>query len=87
MKPRLRTWNGRAVHKRGSHLYVCAHSAAHACRLLAVAHGLGQEGANRWTSELKHYFCECWGKPMDGITPEVGVWITNGYNSQPERLV
>jgi hypothetical protein len=83
----LKIWNGRGSEDR-SHLYLAAYSRADAARLLVEAYPYTTVGQG--IPELKNYFVEgCWGKTMDGITPERGVWITrNGYetNQVPERI-
>jgi len=66
------------------HLYVCAYSRTHAIRLVNQASG--HETVNQ--HEAKNYWSEgCWGNTMEGITPEVGVWTTQGYHDKPKRIL
>jgi len=63
------------------HIYVCAHSQAHAARIMSEHLDYNESNA---LSELKVYFNKgAWGNSMKGITEEVGVWVkitdTNGY--------
>lgn len=82
----LKIWNGRDVGSTGT-LFVCAHSKAHACRLLAKAHNLSEDHASRFKAELNGYFnADCWGVEMDGIEPEVGVWRATGFSDKPVKI-
>ena len=92
-----RGWGGRLYDDKGNfvpdptgvsrceHAYVCAYSRAHAVRLINEASG--QNAVN--DNELKVYWSEgCWGKAMDGITPEIGVWTTQEiWSEKPKRIL
>jgi hypothetical protein len=64
--------NGRGgTHTLNGHLYVCAESKAEAVRLLLQA-------GHRFMTlrEFNMYWSNGhWGRAMDGITPEKGVWF------------
>jgi len=65
------------------HAYVCAHSRAEAVRIINEAVGYDIVNDN----ELKVYWSEgCWGKAMEGITPELGVWTQASSNHEPIRI-
>jgi len=84
MPKKLKVWNGRLVYfKKWKHGYVCAHSQKHAVELLQ------QTGYKCMSmSEIRNYWSDCWGNSMDGITPEVGVWVvTDSPNEKPTRLI
>jgi len=90
---KLRIWNGRGW-DRGQSLYVCAHSIAHAIRLCseAATKQRGFEWEPVTPYEIKEYWSEgCWGRAMDGIEPEIGVWETREEkgckHGEPKRLV
>lgn len=78
----LKLWNGRGGDWRGvAFCYVAARSAADAVRLLQAA------GHSRMTRhELKVYFANVWGNPMNGIRRERGVWIQREGKSEVERV-
>lgn len=91
-----RGWGGRRYDKDGhyipdptgkvycDHAYVCAYSRAHAVRLINQARDCDMCS----DSELKNYWSEwCWGDQMDGITQEIGVWTTQGFNDKPKRIL
>lgn len=88
-KKQLRIWNGRGHGKkydRGS-FYVAAYSVAEAARLIAQAAGSHNSG---FEHEIKTYYSkDCWGKPMEGITPtEPCVYATTShYNEKPKRII
>ncbi|MFA5312755.1 MAG: hypothetical protein WC375_05450 [Methanomassiliicoccales archaeon] len=100
---KLKIWNGRLYEtdksniqylnhedserrklSRWLHCYVCATSVKHVIELAKKAgiHGIT-------TSEIKVYWNNgCWGKQMDGITPEVGIWVVHGiHDEKPTRLI
>jgi len=106
MAKQLKLWNvrgwGRPCYEAGpdrglylypeaaSHIYLCAHSRAHAARLMAE-HLPKRSGfrdrVGEACNELKNYASEgCWGKYMEdaGIEPEVGIWVSVGHHGQPE---
>ena len=88
MNKQLKTWNGRDWQCTG-HVYVCAYSVKDAIVLMDAA-SLKLYGCVHRTSvaEIKNYWSKgCWGIAMDGIAQERGVWRTNGYDNEPERLV
>lgn len=81
----LKLWNGRAIDVLGNtrqsmHIYVAAHSIADLQRLCKE---LGLNVPSR--HEIKTYWSNCWGNPMDGITAERGVWV-GGRTQPPRRL-
>lgn len=89
----LKVWNGGAYSvlpqsqwKRGhdsAHIYACAHSVAD-LRQLCVELGLHAVAA----SEVRGYWSNCWGRSMDGIEPERGIWICYGYGKEkPQRVL
>ncbi len=87
-KPKkVKVWNGTEA-LRGSReylsVYVGAHSVKHALELLDQA-GFSYMGP----THLKNYFSPTWGRPMDGIEPQVGVWVTpsSGPAGTPKKLV
>lgn len=59
-------WDGRKLHGN-----ICAYTKKQAVEL---AHKAGQHGFS--LNELNTYWSKCWGDDMAGISPEVGVWIT-----------
>lgn len=90
MKPKpLKLWNGRAHGQwmRGGHFFVCAHSKAEACRLLAVGTNLPESHASRFRSEINDYYSEgLWGDDMECVTPEVGLWVIPKHGEKPIKL-
>lgn len=67
----LRLWNGRwSV---GLHCYVAAYSVADALRLVEQCLGYLPRGMR---GEIENYWSPgLWGRTMDGITPERGIWV------------
>jgi hypothetical protein len=87
----MKTYNGRGHEHRDEkgewhrteHVYIGAESKADAVRVMH------EHGFVRFTlHELNCYFANCWGRPMDGVCPERGVWITRHrhYTETPRRL-
>lgn len=69
---------------RGESGFVAAYSRADAVRLINEA--LGWRAVS--DSELRDYWSECWGTPMEDITPERGLWIKGRNFSDPiERKI
>jgi len=71
--------------RRYSHAYIGAYTQKHAVELMQ------QAGHVRMTlSELNLYWSKgCWGKAMNGIEPQIGVWIQEKEfsNNPPKRLI
>jgi hypothetical protein len=94
-KKKLKIWNGRGYSCRinsdprwdtanDGHAFVCAYSVADALRV--IAEYTGHLSAS--LSEIKNYWSAgCWGTPMEGITPERGLWVVFRRNEKPVRLV
>lgn len=87
-------WNGRGWEGEGQHLCVCAHSMSHAVRLCSQA--ASKQRGFEWEQpisvyEIKQYWSKGWGKMMEGIEPEIGVWeleAERGYpEGNPKRLI
>lgn len=89
----LKLWNGGDWKARHGHLYVAAYSVKEACELCREAYRKVRPDAPEdyypiTTHELNVYFNKgCWGNPMDGVTPERGVWWSKELNDPPIRLV
>jgi hypothetical protein len=66
----------------GCHAYVGAYSQQQAVDLVSSI------GARNMTlSCYRTYWRKgCWGAAMEGIEPEVGVWVTTGYKEKPIKL-
>jgi hypothetical protein len=70
---KIKIWNGRG-RGNGEHLFIGAYSKADACRMLDELYTPFSK--SYWKREMTTYFVEgCWGNPMEGITPERGVWL------------
>lgn len=81
MPKTLKLWNGRRWDCRGQ-LYIAAYSRAHAVRLVnEAALKLGKHARCTDNEAREYWSVGCWGTTMAGITPEVGVWMTedDGY--------
>lgn len=46
-----------------------------------------QAGYSMNMRELNNYWSDCWGNAMNDVVPEVGVWVTDQYGRNRERLV
>lgn len=93
---KLKIFNGRDWHCRGS-LYIAAYSLKDAVDLVNAAY----RKINGYEDRLdihptticeaqKYWHKDCWGVPMNGVTPERGVWWTKekfGQESKPERII
>lgn len=88
MAKKLKLWNGRWYPYNGQTVYVAAYSREDALSLVSTI----PSGVRTTYFEIEKFWnggtpdC-CWGKAMDGITPERGVWFAEDYNSPPKRLV
>jgi hypothetical protein len=82
-KRTLRFWNGGIYPYRGEHGYVAAYSRADAVRLINNAVGWRMVS----DKELKEYWSECWGNPMEGITPERGFWTQGAKFDDPVKRI
>lgn len=97
MARKLNIWNGRFITRpkndvdvelynkhRSIHGYVCAYSRADAARVIEEYLGYKPLGID---NEIKVYWSDgCWGRTMDGIEPERGLWICFGEHSQDRVL-
>lgn len=96
MAKKLKLYNGRAYYCRthrdarwenvtyGNALtaFIAAYSIADASRV--IAEYTGYDRSNE--TEIKLFWSECWGRSMNGITPERGLWIEFEYN-KPVRVL
>lgn len=81
---KLKVWNGRGGNWREiDTVYVCAYSQTDAVSLITEAgHPL------MTLYELRVYWnAGAWGRYMDGITPERGVWIQRVAYGPVERVI
>lgn len=91
---KLKLWNGRDWDCRG-HLYVCAYSQKDAVDLLNQAYRKIRGYENRpdinptTLCEIRKYWnSKGWGRSMDGITPERGVWWSKEARLEnPQRII
>jgi len=72
---KLKKYNGRG-YEGNTKLYVGAKNRTDASRMLAELFG---RSVSQWKKELKVYFSECWGNPMEGIELSRGVWQSQAY--------
>lgn len=92
----LKIWNGRCYSRpvkkdklwedckfnQTPHLYICAYSMADAARICAQYFNDPPS-----YGEMKNYWSpNCWGRRMDGIQPERGLWI-QFRNDKPVKVV
>ena len=98
MTKKLKIWNGRGYccykpndpkwsalnGKHNAHAYVAAYSRADARRVIHEYCGFMPPD-----SEIRDYWSEgAWGKSMEGVIPERGLWIQfDRHNSKPERVL
>ena len=65
------------------HGYIAAYSVADAIRVLDEYVG----GRGNSTEIRKYWAHDCWGNPMDGITPERGLWVSEDrWGVKPTRI-
>jgi len=84
----LRKWNGRghgSTYGNRFTIYVAAYSRAHAARLVQTALDAPWVRAD----EIRDYYAETWGNPMDGIEPtEPCVFARNSQDGKkPKRIL
>lgn len=84
MAKQLKFWNGRGQgngkYKNG-HLYVAAYSRKHAAHMINLA-------LKSWVTEyeIRKYFSQCWGNPMQGITPTKPCVFASISNEKPIKI-
>lgn len=86
----LKVWNGRGLFatrsdplKHVETLCVCAYSKADARRMVNEVVGYGVITVN----EINTYWSACWGRDMDGIPVERGVWFKYKGTTKMERII
>ena len=90
----LKLWNGRGGGGRG-HYYLCATTKRAAARLIAEYEHpslIKREDfdflINQHVREISVYFSDSgWGTPMDGITPEPGLWHSRDNREKPVKVL
>jgi hypothetical protein len=97
MPRKLKIWNGAGYCCRNNkdqrwkdvpfndapHAFVCAYSRADARRVIAEYTGYEPGDA-----EIRDYWSEgAWGKSMEGVEPERGLWLQFDSNEKPVRVV
>lgn len=102
MARKLKVWNGRLFvpngEKRGSNpanctrqLYVCvcAHSMVDLIRVISeYLVSIDESPYHGITgNEINNYWSECWGRSMDGVEPERGLWIAFEDHREPPTRV
>lgn len=93
MDKSLKLFNGRGWDV--GHIYIAAKTKKDAARLYCEAHKkarnatweIDKSDIGRAYREISVYFSPCWGNPMDGITPEVGVWWQEDFRDKPIRVI
>ena len=92
----LKVWNGRGAwiaHKDRDklrspsstpHMYIAAYSVKDAEALIEEYVGYKPTGVAR---EMRVYFAPMWGRIMDGITPERGIWLQFGQGETPVKVI
>ena len=90
MAKQLKIWNGRGhgnTYGRG-HIYVAAYSRKQAAELVSRA-CFGDEHPDLVsTNEIKNYYSDCWGTPMNGIVAtEPCVYATKEHFGIPGRKI
>ncbi|WP_432262901.1 hypothetical protein [Cupriavidus sp. TMH.W2] len=95
MRPKLKVWNGRGwcchhrqdprwqgVRPDSVTVYICATSRADARRVVEAYTGTNSLSDH----EIKVYFSEAWGRAMDGVTPERGLWLQFERGTPPVKV-
>lgn len=78
---KIKILNGRWQDGKG-HAYVGCYSYKHAIELLQ------QAGCRCSMSEINNYWHKgCWGIDMNGIEPQLGVWLREDYGTPVKRLI
>lgn len=82
----LKIWNGRGYGKYNhDHFFVAAYTNKEACELIGKAAGYNRSIGD---SELRNYYSkDCWGTPMDGITPTEPCVYVQVRNETPVKIV
>ncbi len=81
----LKVWNGPPPDRMGTlHLHVCAKSQRQAVEMLQRA-GF----AHMTLHELRAYWSPCWGKVMEDVVREPGVWstVSGGLKRSPHKKI
>ena len=91
---KLRLYNGGDWDHRGGHLYIAAYSVKDAVAITNEAHGKVRKNPHGMTEYWfnTYFYKGAWGRRMDGIVPERGVWWVRqdygpGCKEKPERLL
>ena len=84
MKPKkIKLFNGRWMKCIGDHGYIGAYSQKHAVELCIQAGYI-----NMSLRELRVYWSKgCWGNPMNGVEPQVGVWVQETRHDPVKRII
>jgi hypothetical protein len=82
IKP-LKKWNGRAQGNRRGSFYVAAYSQKQAAELIGKAGGYNNSSVN----EIRKYYSQCWGNPMDGIEPTEPCVYYAEHWEKPKRIL
>jgi len=80
MARKLRIWNGRG-HGRllgNHHFYVAAYSVREAVQIINE-----HAKCHITSNEINEYYSQCWGNPMNGITPETPCLYAQLHNNVP----
>jgi hypothetical protein len=91
---KLKMYNGGDWGHQGGHLYVAATSVKDACNLVNEAYRKLKGYVDRPDIKIlnlsyfnKYWVTGCWGKSMDGVVPERGVWWTpQSYGPERESV-
>jgi hypothetical protein len=68
-----------------SHAYVGAYSQKHAVELLNKASDC--RGYMTISQLQKYWSKNCWGNAMNGIEPQIGVWIQDAWNGPVKKVI
>lgn len=62
-------------------IYAAAYSRADLRRLITEYRGI-----DPGLTELRDYWSNAWGKRMEGVVPERGIWLVKNHESDPVRI-
>ena len=85
MAKKLKKFNGKGFgrkYQNNYHFYVAAHSQAHAAELVSNVCGFTVS-----VRTIRDYYSNCWGTPMDGISPTEPCLYAAFHCDKPIRIL
>jgi hypothetical protein len=83
----IKIWNGTDFNNRGGRIYIAAYTLKQAIEMVNKAFGKNERSGYTYAIAKRYWVENCWGNPMNGILPAVGVWHQEKNDLPVKKIV